>query len=97
MLKLQILLALSCLSTCFGKIYENVADLPGLEYNFVIVGGGTAGLVLANRLTENPKFSVLVLEAGVSNEGVLDSTIPFLVNDLLAPNIYEWSTTLSEI
>jgi hypothetical protein len=43
-------------------------------------------------LTENPNFSVLVLEAGVSNEGVLDSTVPFLVNDLLAPNIYDWST-----
>lgn len=29
----------------------------------VIAGGGTAGLVLANRLSENPKINVAVLEA----------------------------------
>ncbi|KAJ6521102.1 aryl-alcohol oxidase [Mycena vulgaris] len=93
MLKSLALITLISCSTCLGKIYENVADLPRLEYDFVIVGGGTAGLVVANRLTENPRFSVLVLEAGVSNEGVISSTIPFLINDLLLPNIYEWNYT----
>ncbi|KAJ6494043.1 pyranose dehydrogenase [Mycena vitilis] len=79
---------------CFCKVYEDIAQLPGLSYDFVIVGGGTAGNVVANRLTENPNFSVLVLEAGVSNEGVTDSSVPFLLEDLLAePNIYEWNYT----
>ncbi|KAJ7491787.1 alcohol oxidase [Mycena galericulata] len=36
-------------------------------FDFVIVGGGTCGLTLAARLTENPEVSVLVLEAGNAN------------------------------
>ncbi|KAJ7449303.1 hypothetical protein FB451DRAFT_755842 [Mycena latifolia] len=87
------LLFLAWLTPCLAKVYENVSDLPGLEYDFVIVGGGTSGNVVANRLTENPNFSVLVLEAGVSNDGVLSSTVPFLVGDLLQANIYEWNYT----
>lgn len=39
--------------------------IPGPQtFDYVIVGGGTAGLALASRLSENPKWTVAVVEAG---------------------------------
>ncbi|KAK0466266.1 aryl-alcohol oxidase [Desarmillaria tabescens] len=83
-------LLLSALS-CYGAIYQDAAELPGTEFDFLVVGGGAAGAVVANRLTEED-FSVLVLEAGPSDHSVLSIEIPWLVG-LLGNTPYDWNYT----
>ncbi|KAL2713462.1 hypothetical protein V1478_017160 [Vespula squamosa] len=58
------------------------------EYDFVIVGAGAAGSVLANRLTENPRWKILLLENGEEENFLTD--IPFLAPFLYLTN-YERS------
>ncbi|KAI1199216.1 hypothetical protein F5X97DRAFT_297110 [Nemania serpens] len=63
----------------------------GSHYDFVIVGGGTAGNVVAGRLAENPNVSVLILEAGVANpEQIEQITTPSSAMSLRGSE-YDWA------
>ena len=59
--------------------------------DIVIVGGGTSGLALAARLTEDTTRHVLVLEAGVDRQNDPRITTPGLVVSLYGDPRYDWS------
>lgn len=72
------------------KFYGSSFAIPGsATYDYVIVGGGLAGLTVANRLSEDPSNRVAVVEAGsfyeISNGNY--SQIPFYATKFSTGNI----------
>ena len=59
------------------------------SFDYIIVGGGTAGCVLANRLTASGSHSVLMLEAGGEPNGMW-IPIPAGFSKLLTNRKYNW-------
>ncbi|KAF7376494.1 Pyranose dehydrogenase [Mycena sanguinolenta] len=90
---LALFAALAALEGTCAVLYENAADLASLnvQFDFIVVGGGTGGLVVANRLTENPNYSVLVLEAGGSNTDILNIIVPFYCTRATPDTPQDWN------
>ena len=65
------------------------AASPGKGFDYIVVGAGSAGCVLANRLTEDPSVRVLLLEAGGWDKDPLIH-IPLGLHRIFAKRLHDW-------
>ncbi|KAH9920536.1 GMC oxidoreductase [Epithele typhae] len=75
------------------SLLTTIDNVSGQVFDYVIIGGGTAGLVLAARLSEEPSKTVLVLEAGGAhlNDPLID--LPAGYGKFMGNPEYDWAFT----
>ncbi|KAF8808842.1 aryl-alcohol oxidase-like protein [Phlegmacium glaucopus] len=81
------------ISSVSGALFTDPSQLPPKkDYDFIIVGAGAGGSVLANRLTEIPGFHVLLIEAGSADFNNLNIRVPGLAATLTNTQ-FDWNFT----
>jgi voltage-gated potassium channel Kch len=79
----------------------DVVAAPNDKYSYIVVGGGTSGLVVARRLAENSKLraSVLVVEAGPIFDGQqeMDEVLVSPQFDKIKPDRFAWTWNVSTV
>lgn len=70
-----------------GEYYVTDTTTLKEEYDFIVIGAGAGGCVITNRLTENPKWNVLLLEAGGEENFITDVPLISTTAGLFA---YSW-------
>ncbi|KAI0058477.1 aryl-alcohol-oxidase from pleurotus Eryingii [Artomyces pyxidatus] len=92
-------MALSTLLSLFGSfvavsgaLYNDPADIPHTVYDYVVIGAGVGGGVVARRLAD-ARYRILLIEAGPSNQGLLDVEVPFFCTNLSPDTTIDWNYT----
>ena len=68
----------------------SVEEFTRTTFDYVICGGGTAGLVVAARLSENPDVTVGVIEAGKYRIGDPLVDTPAAFSQMFENPEYDW-------
>ncbi|KAI0039714.1 GMC oxidoreductase [Auriscalpium vulgare] len=68
-----------------------VDQLLNANVDYLIVGGGTCGLVVASRLSENPNVTVAVIEAGGDHANAKEVVVPGLANRAMKNPLFDWT------
>jgi choline dehydrogenase-like flavoprotein len=77
-------------ATSAGPALCTVDEFLSNKYDYIVVGGGTAGLCVAARLTEDPNINVAVLEAGQNRMDDVKISTPSAYPQLIGRPEYDW-------
>lgn len=72
------------------SITNEAGSFVGSSFDYLIIGGGTAGLAVAARLSENPDIAVGVLEAGAARLNDPSILTPAAYPNLVGREDYDW-------
>ncbi|KAF8195006.1 alcohol oxidase [Pholiota molesta] len=69
----------------------SVEQFKLIKFDYLILGGGTAGLTLAARLSEDKDVMVGVIEAGTHHNNIPEINVPGLIGKTIFHPTYDWS------
>ncbi|KAI0321294.1 hypothetical protein OF83DRAFT_1161884 [Amylostereum chailletii] len=92
-MQLILFLAAVVLQPTLATLFHEPSQLPRKEYDYVVVGAGVGGSVVANRLTEDGSKTVLLVEAGPNDEDIEFIHVPFLASTLSPNTALDWNFT----